>query len=105
MLLTVKEVSEWLNIKPQTLYSWAAQGKIPCCRIHGLIRFDPEAVDEWLKGFDPARKYILPELARHDAREVDEIVAAAKRAVYTPPHGETRPKSGLIRKEDVDGAV
>ena len=40
MLLTIKDLSAWLNIKPSTLYLWAAQGKIPCQKIHGLIRFD-----------------------------------------------------------------
>ncbi|MEP7153898.1 MAG: helix-turn-helix domain-containing protein [Nitrospira sp.] len=32
-MLTIKELSAWLNIKPSTLYLWASQGKIPCCRI------------------------------------------------------------------------
>ena len=27
MLLTIKDLSAWLNIKPSTLYLWAAQGK------------------------------------------------------------------------------
>jgi excisionase family DNA binding protein len=44
MLLTVKDLSAWLNMKPSTLYLWAAQGKIPCRKIHGLIRFEREQV-------------------------------------------------------------
>jgi hypothetical protein len=35
----------------------------------------------------------------------DHLIEAAKSEVYTPRHGETRPKSGLIQKEDADGAV
>ena len=42
MLLTIKDLSAWLNIKPSTLYLWTAQGKIPCQKIHGLIRFDQD---------------------------------------------------------------
>jgi len=55
MLLTIKELSTWLNIKPSTLYLWAAQGKIPCRKIHGLIRFDPEAITAWLHSFEPSK--------------------------------------------------
>jgi predicted DNA-binding transcriptional regulator AlpA len=45
MLLTVKDLSAWLNMKPSMLYLWAAQGKIPCRKIHGIIRFDEEEID------------------------------------------------------------
>ena len=51
MLLTIKDLSAWLNIKQSTLYLWAAQGKIPCQKIHGLIRFDRDKVTEWLESF------------------------------------------------------
>ena len=47
MMLTVKELSDWLKIKPSTLYLWATQGKIPCRRIHSLIRFEQEAIQRW----------------------------------------------------------
>jgi excisionase family DNA binding protein len=105
MLLTAKQVSESLNMKLSTIYLWASQGKIPCLRIYGTVRFEPETIREWLKTFAQTDVKILPEFAHSDSHEVDQIVAAAKRAVYTAPHGETRPKSGLIRKEDVDGAI
>ena len=39
MLLTVKELADQLHIKPSTLYAWAAQGRIPCFKLHGLVRF------------------------------------------------------------------
>ena len=50
-MLTVKELSAWLNIKPSTLYLWVSQNKIPCRRIHGLIRFEPDAIQAWLNSF------------------------------------------------------
>ena len=53
MLLTVKDLSAWLNLKPSTLYLWAAQGKIPCRKIHGLVRFDATEIDRWLSSFSP----------------------------------------------------
>jgi len=105
IMLTIKELSAWLNIKPSTLYLWVSQNKIPCCRIHGLIRFEPDAIQAWLKGFGryPVKPFPLP--VQNDTRDLDQLIEAAKFEVYTPRHGETRPKSGLIQKEDADGAV
>ena len=104
-MLTVKELSAWLNIKQSTLYLWVSQNKIPCRCIHGLIRFDPDAIQTWLKGFGthPVKPFSLP--VHDDTRDLNQLIEAAKSEVYTPRHGETRPKSGLIQKEDADGAV
>ena len=101
-MLTVKELSAWLNIKQSTLYLWVSQNKIPCHRIHGLIRFDPDAIQEWLNTFG-ATKIKPPRLTRDDARNVNHLIAAAKRAVYTSGHGETITPSPR-EKEDQHGA-
>lgn len=89
MLLTIKDLSCQLNIKPSTLYLWAAQGKIPCQKIHGLIRFDPDAIATWLESFTADHAATTPSRPRQAALEVDRVIEAAKRAVYTPGHGET----------------
>ena len=89
MLLTIKDLAAQLRIKSSTLYSWASQGKIPCIRIHGLIRFRSEDIEGWLSGFAKNRP-ALPDYTRR-GRDIDEIIAAAKRAIYNPRHGETGP--------------
>jgi len=89
MLLTIKDLSAWLNIKPSTLYLWAAQGKIPCQKIHGLIRFDREKVMEWLASFERTSPGNLPRELRVNASDLGRIIEAAKRDAYTPRHGET----------------
>ena len=89
MLLTIKDLAEQLRIKPSTLYAWASQSKIPCVRIHGLIRFRPEDIEGWLMGFAKNRP-ALPECKRRGG-DIDLIIAAAKRAIYNPRHGETGP--------------
>jgi len=104
-MLTIKDVSAWLNIKESTLYLWVSQGKIPCRRIHGLIRFEHDAIQAWLNGFgtSPVKSFSLP--VHDDTRDLNQLIEAAKSEVYTPRHGETRPKSGLIGKGEADGAV
>ncbi len=84
MLLTIRELSAWLNIKPSTLYLWASQGKIPCRRIHGLIRFDPEEIKSWLDGLHGPSVSPLPSFKRVNVLEVDRLIEGAKRAVYNP---------------------
>ena len=89
MLLKVKDIAAWLNMPQSTVYLWAAQGKIPCRKIHGLIRFEPDAIAAWLRSFEPGPATTVPPLTRRSHPDVDEVIEAAKRAVYTSGHGET----------------
>ena len=97
MLLTIKDLSAWLNIKPSTLYLWAAQGKIPCRKIHGLIRFDREAIQQWLDTFGSHTPQLpLIDLRTYD-QDIDAVIARAKRSLYTAPRekpDEDRAKQG-----------
>jgi excisionase family DNA binding protein len=106
MFLTIKELAEQLRIKPGTLYAWAAHGKIPCRKIHGLVRFDQQDIDRWLSSFAPS-KSVPPQRGnrRADHSNLDRVIASAKREGYTPGHGETRTRSSLIGKEERDGAL
>ncbi len=103
-MLTVKELSAWLNIKQSTLYLWVSKNKIPCRRIHGLVRFEPDAIQAWLKSFEVSsgKPFSLP--IRHETSDLAQLIEGSKREVYTPRHGETI-QSSLIRKEDSDGAI
>ncbi|MBX3321331.1 MAG: helix-turn-helix domain-containing protein [Nitrospira sp.] len=103
-MLTVKELSAWLNIKPSTLYLWVSENKIPCRRIHGLVRFEPEAIQAWLNGFAATSRNRPPCVPCHKAGDVDHLIVEAKRAIYTPRHGETRPTASPLGKENNDGA-
>ena len=106
MLLTIKDLAEQLRIKPGTLYAWAAQGKIPCRKIHGVVRFDPIEIDRWLSTFSPPKTVPLQiGKRRADSSDLDRLIASAIREVYTSGHGETRPRSSLIGKGERDGAL
>ena len=90
MLLTVKALSQRLQINPSTLYAWASQGKIPCRKIHGLVRFDPTEIDRWLASFSLPQSVPLQIGKRKtDNADLDRLIASAKREVYTSGHGET----------------
>ena len=90
MFLTVTALSQQLQIKPSTLYAWASHGKIPCRKIHGLVRFDPTEIDRWLISFSPTPSVPVQGRKRNtDHSDLDLLIARAKREVYTPNHGET----------------
>ena len=48
--MTIAELSEYLSIKPKTLYSLAGRKEIPHYRIKRLLRFKRSEVDEWMEG-------------------------------------------------------
>lgn len=101
----VQRLSAYLNIKPCTLYAWAAQGRIPCLKIHGLVRFRKDEIDQWVESFRERPKATESPRMRASAFDIDRVIARAKRAAYNSPHGETRQRSSPIGKEAVDGAV
>ena len=84
-------------------YLWAAQGKIPCQKIHGLIRFDREKVTRWLDSFDREPSKFWSSQPHANRSAIDELIEAAKRDAYTP-RGETRPTASPTRKEQNNGA-
>lgn len=47
-LLTVREAAELLNISSRTLYAHVETNRIPCLRIGRAVRFDREALIEFL---------------------------------------------------------
>lgn len=47
-ILTVKDVSNLLKIKISTVYAWAEQGKIPCHKMNGTLRFIEQDIIAWM---------------------------------------------------------
>ncbi|MBA7693620.1 hypothetical protein ES703_102208 [subsurface metagenome] len=47
-LLTVKELSEWLNVPESTLRKWYSRGEIPHYKIRRHIRFDRHKILKFL---------------------------------------------------------
>jgi hypothetical protein len=57
-LLTARELSGIITIKPKTLYSYAAQGLIPHYKIESNVRFRGREIVDWLR--DHARQKPTP---------------------------------------------
>ncbi len=47
--LTAKQVAEYLQVKPLTIYQWAREEKIPAIKIGRIWRFKKEAIDSFLE--------------------------------------------------------
>lgn len=48
-LMTVKELSELLNVKEKTIYQWAELEQIPSLKLNGSLRFDFDDIMSWIK--------------------------------------------------------
>jgi len=46
-LFTVKQLSSFLHVHPNTIYKWTDEGKIPYRRINGLLRFKRQEIEDW----------------------------------------------------------
>lgn len=46
-IMTLEEVAEYLRLKPQTIYTWAQEKKIPAAKLGKEWRFRRSVVDKW----------------------------------------------------------
>ncbi len=46
-IMTLEEVAAYLRLKPQTIYTWAQEKKIPAAKIGKEWRFKRSIIDEW----------------------------------------------------------
>ena len=47
--LTTKQVAQYLQVKPLTVYQWAKTNKIPAVKIGRIWRFKREVIDSYLE--------------------------------------------------------
>ncbi|MGH9426446.1 MAG: helix-turn-helix domain-containing protein [Terriglobia bacterium] len=88
--LDIRQLSDYLCIKRSTLYAWAAQGKIPCLKLHGLLRFRRVDIEHWIDSCQvPANTGIDQQAPSPGLRDdLDTLIARAKGQVYNPvPRG------------------
>jgi nitrogen PTS system EIIA component len=46
-IMTIEEVAKYLKLKPQTIYTWAQNGKIPSAKLGKEWRFKKSIIDKW----------------------------------------------------------
>lgn len=46
-IMTLEEVAEYLRMKPQTIYSWCQEKKIPAVKLGKEWRFKKSVIDRW----------------------------------------------------------
>ena len=47
-ILTLEEVARYLRLKPQTIYRWAQEKRIPAVKLGKEWRFRKSILDRWL---------------------------------------------------------
>lgn len=46
-IMTLEEVAAYLRVKPQTIYTWAQEKKIPAAKLGKEWRFKKSMIDKW----------------------------------------------------------
>jgi len=114
--LSVRELSEILNLKADFLYLLVEEERIPHFRIGRLIRFSPNAIHEWMEGnrrevhYKDRKVREAPKASNGTNLYIDSIlkkhIAEAKSTGYSKSQRETRQKIKGLRKDgDDDGTL
>ena len=112
--LTVQEVSQYLHIKPGTLYAKAETDEIPHYKIGRLVRFKKADIDAWM---EKHRRGSPGETGEGDQFQIDsrgkpidvdriikKVIAETKNIEYTPKQGRPDQTRGP-RKEVEHGSL
>lgn len=102
-LVTIKEVSMLLGVKESTLYSWVNNGSIPSYKLNGILRFDLEEIEEWVRKSKQTHHKANTGIKKGSKnQDIDSIIKKAidetKGNRYNPLIGKPGPRQGL-RKE------
>ena len=98
--MTIQEVSQYLHIKPATLYSKVGGGEIPHYKVGRLVRFKREDIDRWMEDHrrDPSdgdnRVKAILKSTNKGTKDIDgivkKVIEEVKGNVYTSGHGRTK---------------
>jgi len=72
-IMTLEEVSTYLKVKPQTIYTWAQEKKIPAAKLGKEWRFKRSIIDEWFnQHFDDKFDHIVKKVVDISKLESDK---------------------------------
>jgi len=68
-IMTLEEVAAYLKLKPQTIYTWAQEKKIPAAKLGKEWRFKRSVIDRWInQHFDPKFRSLVQGAERPASR-------------------------------------
>ncbi len=101
-LVSIKIVAEFLMVKQSTVYSWVHSGSIPFHKLNGLVRFDMDQIEAWVKASKQQPSAIDIGIKKEPANNIDSVVRKAIDEVkgnrYNSSNGKPGQHHGL-RKE------
>lgn len=72
-IMTLEEVAAYLKVKPQTIYTWAQEKKIPAAKLGKEWRFKRSVIDVWFnQHFDEKFDSIVNKTAEKGKQESEE---------------------------------
>ena len=68
-IMTLEEVASYLKLKPQTIYTWAQEKKIPAAKLGKEWRFKKSIIDEWyLQHIDEKFLFVIESIKNKDSK-------------------------------------
>lgn len=66
-LIDIHQLSEFLCVKPATIYGWIHEERIPYYKLNNLVRFNVQEISEWLAKKKCSENKYIAILKRHNA--------------------------------------
>jgi excisionase family DNA binding protein len=103
-LVSIKIVAEFLMVKQSTLYSWVHSGSIPFHKLNGLVRFDMDEIENWVKKSNQVSKCSPSmSLKKTTNQDIDKIIKkvidGVKGKEYNSSNGKPGQMQGLRKEE------
>ena len=52
MYLTIRDLSEHLQVSVSTIYKWTSKNQIPFFKLGGSLRFKKDEIDKWVQKYE-----------------------------------------------------
>ena len=76
-IMTLEEVAAYLKVKPQTMYKWAQERRIPAAKLGKEWRFRKSIIDRWfLSHIDDKFNGVIGVVDQEDRDETDSVEEA-----------------------------
>lgn len=111
-IVKIKDVSQFLDVKVSTIYSWAEKGSIPSHKLNGLWRFDMEEIEQWIKLAKPLYNHSQKTTKKLNKGQNQDINRLVKKAIddikgrgYNSTNGKSGHSQGLGKEEKGNGTL